>query len=92
MNKGADVTIRDTMLKSVVHAAVGDAASMAYLLQVSVVMATASVWGLGSLILDSEALLLRQVVKYLNASHTYKETLIFVTQLWCINSSLKTYE
>lgn len=43
MNKGADVTIRDTMLKSVVHAAVGDATSMAYLLQVSVVIATASV-------------------------------------------------
>ena len=38
MNKGADVTIRDTMLKSVVHAAVGDATSMAYLLQVSVVI------------------------------------------------------
>lgn len=43
MNKGADVTIRDTMLKSVVHAAVGDATSMAYLLQVSVVIATANV-------------------------------------------------
>lgn len=43
MNKGADVTIRDTTLKSVVHAAVGDATSMAYLLQVSVVIATASV-------------------------------------------------
>lgn len=55
MNEGADVTIRDTMLKSVVHAAVGDATSMAYLLQVSVVIATASVWGLGSFILDSEA-------------------------------------
>ena len=72
MNKGADVTIRDTMLKSVVHAAVGDATSMAYLLQVSVVIATASVWGatVGSFILDSEAVLLPQVVKYLNASHT----------------------
>ena len=73
MNKGADVTIRDTMLKSVVHAAVGDAASMAYLLQVSVVISTASVWGLGSFILDCEAVLLPQVVKYLNASHTYKK-------------------
>ena len=73
MNKGADVTIRDTMLKSVVHAAVGDATSMAYLLQVSVVIATASVWGPGSFILDSEALLLPQVVEYLNASHTYKK-------------------
>ena len=51
------------MLKSVLHAAVGDAKSMEYLLQVSVVIATASVWGLGSFILDSEALLLPQVVK-----------------------------
>lgn len=73
MNKGADVTIRDTMLKSVVHAAVGDATSMAYLLQVTVVIVTASVWGLGSFILYSEAVLLPQVVKYLNASHTYKK-------------------
>lgn len=36
MERGADVTIRDTSLKSVVHAAVGDVKSMDALLQVKV--------------------------------------------------------
>lgn len=35
MQRGADVTIRDVTLKSVVHAAVGDYKSMEALLQVS---------------------------------------------------------
>ena len=35
MGRGADVTIRDVALKSVVHAAVGDYKSMEALLQVS---------------------------------------------------------
>lgn len=35
MQRGADVTIRDVTLKSVVHAAVGDHKSMEALLQVS---------------------------------------------------------
>ena len=35
MGRGADVTIRDVTLKSVVHAAVGDHKSMETLLQVS---------------------------------------------------------
>lgn len=36
MDHGADVTVRDIMLKSVVHAAVGDVKSMEALLQVRV--------------------------------------------------------
>lgn len=36
MDRGADVTVRDTMLKSVLHAAVGDVKSMEALLQVKV--------------------------------------------------------
>jgi len=35
MSRGADVTIRDVTLKSVVHAAVGDYKAMEALLQVS---------------------------------------------------------
>lgn len=35
MERGADVTIRDVTLKSVVHAAVGDHKSMEALLEVS---------------------------------------------------------
>jgi len=35
MSRGADVTIRDVTLKSVVHAAVGDYKAMKALLQVS---------------------------------------------------------
>ena len=37
MERGADVTIRDTSLRSMLHAAVGDVKSMEALLQVKVV-------------------------------------------------------
>ena len=36
MDRGADVTIRDTSLRSMLHAAVGDVKSMEALLQVTV--------------------------------------------------------
>ena len=42
MEREADVTIRDTSLKSIIHAAVGDSKSMEYLLEVKVAIVTIS--------------------------------------------------
>ena len=42
MEREADVTIRDTSLKSIIHAAVGDSKSMESLLQVKVAIVTIS--------------------------------------------------
>lgn len=42
MEREADVTIRDTSLKSIIHAAVGDSKSMEYLLEVKFAIVTIS--------------------------------------------------